>query len=107
MVSFDISLLYIKQFITIIGVVVITFGAVRSVYQLLMLAFCKLDVNYIRLEFGKNVMLGLDFIVGADIIGSLIEPNYYNLGLLALLVFIRIILSFFLNRELEQLTFGQ
>lgn len=104
MVSLDAILLYIKQSITILGVLVITCGALRSLYQLVILIFFKkLDIDDIRFEFGRNVMLGLDFIVGADIIGSLVEPNYYNLGLLALLVFIRIILSFFLNQELEGL----
>lgn len=104
MLSFDTFLLFIKQCISIIGVVVITLGAVYSVYQLFTLAFHHFNINDIRLGFGRSVMLGLDFIVGADIIGSLVEPNYYNLGLLALLVFIRITLSFFLNRELEQLS---
>ncbi|HEX2977889.1 MAG TPA: DUF1622 domain-containing protein [Candidatus Babeliales bacterium] len=106
MIFFDSVLLYIKDFIAAIGVVVITIGAVRSVYQLFQLGDRKknIDANQIRLQFGNSVILGLEFMVGADIVGSLVQPDYYNLGLLAILVLIRTILSYFLNIELEALT---
>lgn len=62
------------------------------------------NANYVRLQFGNSVILGLEFMVGADIIGSLVAPDYYNLGLLAIIVLVRTILSYFLNIELEALT---
>lgn len=105
MIYFDTFLPYIREFIATIGVVVITIGAVRSVYQLLMLVTDKkISSNYIRLQFGDSVILGLEFMVGADIVGSLAAPDYYNLGLLAILVLVRTILSYFLNMELVALT---
>ena len=105
MLFFDKILLYIKEFISIIGVFVITLGAIRSIYQLIMLLIHKrFNSNYIRLQFGDSVILGLEFMVGADIVGSLVQPDYYNLGLLAILVLIRTILSFFLNMELAALS---
>ena len=36
------------------------------------------NTNYIRLEFGNSVILGLEFMVGADIVGSVAQPDYYN-----------------------------
>jgi uncharacterized membrane protein len=105
MIYFDALLPYIREFIATIGVVVITAGAVRSVYQLLLLITDqRLSSNYIRLQFGNSVILGLEFMVGADIVGSLVAPDYYNLGLLAILVLVRTILSYFLNMELVALT---
>ncbi|MDR3551389.1 MAG: DUF1622 domain-containing protein [Candidatus Babeliales bacterium] len=101
----DVFLLYIKDFLEFIGVVVIAFGAGRSVYQLLLgMLYKKFSANYIRLQFGHSVTLGLEFMVAGDIIGSLVKPNYYNLGLLAIIVLIRTVLSYFLNQELEALT---
>lgn len=101
----DNILLYIREVIGIIGVVVISVGALRSIYQLVMLAIHKsFDTNYIRLQFGNCVILGLEFMVGADIVGSLVAPDYYNLGMLAIIVIIRTILSYFLSRELDALT---
>lgn len=105
MIFFDSLLLYIREFIAVIGVVVISCGAIRSVYQLVQLIRDKTyNANYIRLQFGNSVILGLEFMVGADIIGSLVKPDYYNLGLLAILVLVRTILSYFLNLELQVLT---
>lgn len=105
MVFLDEWLLYIKGLIALLGVVVIIAGSIRSVYYLVSALVTKdIDLNYIRLQFGNSVILGLEFMVGADIVGSLIEPDYYNLGLLAILVIIRTILSYFLNLELQTLT---
>lgn len=104
-VVFDSLLLYIKFFLECIGVLVIIYGACISFIELVKL-FIKgsSDSNHIRFQFGSSVILGLEFMVGADIIGSLIEPDYYSLGLLAILVVIRTVLSYFLNLELESLT---
>lgn len=105
MIYLDMFLLYIKDAIAFIGVIVIAVGALRSIYQLFMLvAHKKYSSNYIRLQFGNSVVLGLEFMVGGDIIGSLVQPDYYNLGLLAIIVAIRTVLSFFLNMELAALT---
>lgn len=105
MVFFDAFLLYLKDFIALIGVVVIACGAARSLYQLFMMAIYQtVSANYIRLQFGDSVVLGLEFMVGGDIIGSLVQPDYYNLGLLAIIVLIRTVLSYFLNMELAALT---
>lgn len=105
MILIDDTLYYIRLFIGGMGVVVICLGALRSLYQLFMLvAHDKYDTNYIRLQFGDSVILGLEFMVGADIVFSLVSPNYYNLGLLAIIVVIRTVLSFFLSRELQALS---
>ena len=105
MLFLDDVLLYIKEAIAAIGVLVIAVGAVRSVYQLLILVLYKsFSANYIRLQFGNSVVLGLEFMVAGDIIGSLVKPDYYSLGLLAIIVAIRTVLSFFLNLELAALT---
>ncbi len=101
----DIPLMFIRDCIALIGVVIIALGAVRSIYQLFVLMLHrKFEPNYIRLQFGNCVILGLEFMVGADILGSLVEPNYYNIGLLAMIVVIRTVLSYFLSLELEALT---
>lgn len=105
MIFFDQLLVYIKDFIAMIGVIVICWGALRSIYQLIMLFLRKkYSSNYIRLQFGNSVILGLEFMVGGDIIGSLVQPDYYNLGLLAIIVLIRTVLSYFLNQELGALS---
>lgn len=101
----DQFLLIARETISLMGVLVIIAGALRSVYQILyQLTQRTFLPNVIRYEFGISVILGLEFMVGADIIGSLIQPDYYNLGMLAIIVLIRTVLSYFLNMELAALT---
>lgn len=105
MLYFDALLLHIQEFIALIGIAIITFGGLRSVYQFFVLFTTKkITIDHIRLSFGESIILGLEFMVGADLIGSMVEPNYYNLGLLAILVAIRTVLSYFLNIELQGLS---
>ena len=105
MIFFNEALLLIRECIAALGVVVIVMGAIKSTYQLVMMLLQnRYDDNYIRLQFGNSVILGLEFMVAADILGSLVAPDYYNLGMLAIIVAIRTVLSFFLSRELSALT---
>lgn len=104
MIVIDNILHYIRGFISAIGVMVICAGAIRGIYHLyMMVIYKKYGANYVRLQFGDSVMLGLEFMVGGDIVGSLAAPDYYNLGLLAIIVLIRTILSYFLTQELREL----
>lgn len=61
-------------------------------------------INDIRLHLGRTLILGLEFIVAADLIGSTTTPDYYSVGLLAIIVMIRTLLSYSINRELMTLS---
>lgn len=61
-------------------------------------------INQIRLTLGRVLILGLEFIVAADLIGTTTTPDYYAVGLLAIIVIIRTILSFSINRELMSIS---
>jgi uncharacterized membrane protein len=55
-----------------------------------------------RANLGRGILLGLELLVAADIIGTVaITPSYENLGILALIVLIRTFLSFSLEVEIE------
>lgn len=55
-----------------------------------------------RLELGKAILLGLEFLVGADIIRSVsAEPTLEGVSVLGLIVVVRTFLSFTLTVELE------
>jgi uncharacterized membrane protein len=54
-----------------------------------------------RSDFGKAVLLGLEFLIASDIVGTVaIGPTYRDLGILGLLVVIRTFLSFSLELEI-------
>jgi uncharacterized membrane protein len=55
-----------------------------------------------RRNLGRGILLGLEFLVIGDIIGTVaVEPSFSNLGVLALIVLIRTFLSFSLEVEIE------
>ena len=101
--TFDEVLLAIRQIIGGLGALVIFSGSVIVFYQVVKVFFhnSKLDLNYIRLNFAKSIALGLELLVGADIVGSLVKPNYYELGILAILVVLRTLIGYYLDRELK------
>jgi uncharacterized membrane protein len=58
-------------------------------------------VNY-RSNIGRGILLGLELLVGADIISTITSPlTFESVGLLAGIVLIRTFLSFSLETEIE------
>lgn len=56
----------------------------------------------VRADLGRAILLGLELLVIADIIGTVaIEPTLQNLGVLAVIVAIRTFLSFALELEVS------
>ncbi|QYC11894.1 DUF1622 domain-containing protein [Brevundimonas nasdae] len=57
--------------------------------------------NY-RANLGRGILLGLELLVGADIISTITAPlTLHTVGLLGLVVLIRTFLSFALETEIE------
>ena len=55
-----------------------------------------------RADLGRAILLALEFLIAADIIGTIaIEPTFRSLGVLALIVLIRTFLSFTLEMEIH------
>ena len=55
-----------------------------------------------RQQVGKSILLGLEFLVAADIIRTVaVAPSFRGVGVLAIVVAVRTFLSFTLDVELE------
>ena len=55
-----------------------------------------------RGNLGRAILLGLEFLVAADIVGTVVvDPTFENLGVLGLIVLIRTGLSFALEVEIN------
>ncbi|NEN88580.1 MAG: DUF1622 domain-containing protein, partial [Okeania sp. SIO3H1] len=57
----------------------------------------------IRLELGISLVLALEFLLAADIVGTAISPNWSDIGRLAAIAGIRTFLNFFLEKEVKEL----
>ena len=53
-------------------------------------------------RFGTWLLLGLEFELAADIIGSVVSPSWDEVGKLGAIAAIRTFLNFFLERDLEK-----
>lgn len=56
----------------------------------------------IRQRLGAHLLLGLEVFIGGDIISSVVSPSWEKVGLLAAIVAIRTVLSYFLRMEVKQ-----
>jgi uncharacterized membrane protein len=95
--------------IGVIGVAVIVWGSLVSLGELCHAELRRLagtssckDRNLVRQHYGFYLLMGLEYMIGADIVRTLIRPTLQELAILGSLVAIRTVTSFFLNREMTQ-----
>lgn len=85
--------------IILLGVVLATFWFVRAVSRG---NNGRSSYEQYRANLGRGILLGLELLVGADIISTITAPlTYRSVGLLAAVVLIRTFLSFSLETEIQ------
>jgi uncharacterized membrane protein len=98
---------YAAYFLEAASILVIIVGAIQAVYLYVRRGIVKkVDLNVFmqsRLKLGMSLSLALGFLVGADIIKTAISPSWREIGHLGAVVGIRIILNFFLTRDIKQM----
>lgn len=102
------ALHYISLAIGIIGVAVIVWGVFRVTLMTIKAEFklCPTPAECmkretLRLQLGSYLLLGLEFLIAADIIKTIRDPELKEMAVLGSIVAIRTVISFFLNRELQ------
>jgi uncharacterized membrane protein len=60
------------------------------------------DKETIRLSLARGMLLALDFEVGSDILKTILVPSITELTILAVVVGIRIVLSWSLSKEIDK-----
>src|SRR6266576_2641995 len=94
--------------IGILGVLVIVFGVACGLARFIRAEFrASRGVNadeerkHLRHLLGYYLLLGLEFLLAADIIDTLIKPSAQDLIVLGAIVLIRTVISYSLNAELK------
>ena len=94
-------------FVGIIGVAIILIGVVHSLRDFVILEVGtrqkSISHDSIRYKLGMYLLLGLEFMVAADIIETIFKPSLEHLSILGGIVIIRTLLNYFLNKELEHI----
>ncbi|MEO0545049.1 MAG: DUF1622 domain-containing protein [Pseudomonadota bacterium] len=104
--SFEAILHLVATAAEALGVLAIIVGAGFACYltasKLMEGADGAIAYRTFRRSLAQGILLGLEFLVAADIIGTVaIEPSLQNLGNLAIIVAIRTFLSWSLELEIE------
>lgn len=106
METIRIYIVYIARIIEGMGVIIIALGIaialLRFIFPGLQPAKQKTTYRQLRQDLGKVILLGLEILVAADIIATVVtEPTLEKVLTLGLIVLIRTLLSLSLQVELE------
>ncbi len=87
-----------------VGISFIVLGVILAIIQYVISRFDnKFTTDHVRLTLGTYILIGLEFMVGQDIIETVLHTSMQQLYMLGLIVVIRTILDFFLSREMTHL----
>ena len=99
---------YASFAIGLVGMIVIWWGVLVSTAGFVRLEMKRLGGENIchrrvllRHHLGSYLLLGLEFLVAADIVYTLFHPRLEQLAVLGAIVAIRTVLNFFLAREMR------
>lgn len=88
------------------AVLVVAFGAAEAFVTLVPVVLRPTVTHGVRKaiwrRFGMWLLLGLEFALAADIIGSVVSPTWEDIGQLGAIAVIRTFLNYFLERDLEE-----
>ena len=94
--------------IGVLGVLVIVLGVLSGLVRFVRAEFCAArglivdeERKNLRRVLGYYLLLGLEFLIAADIIDTLMKPRVQDLAVLGAIVIIRTIISYSLNAELK------
>lgn len=92
-----------------IGVVVIIWGVIITVFRLLKLEIKRIrqvsiyrERESLRHQFGSYLLLALEFMIAADIVATFTHPTLNDIAFLGGIVAIRTVISYFLEKEIEK-----
>ena len=88
--------------IILIGLTIATVQFVRSQFRRLQGNALANSMAAVRCTFGSYLLLGLEFMIAADITRTINEPSYQDLIILGSIVVIRTVISHFLTNEIRE-----
>jgi len=94
--------------ICIVGAIVVIWGIGEAASAFLTMKVTRTakdaiqESETIRLRLGAHLLLGLEIFIAADIVSSVASPTWERVGILASIVGVRTVLSYFLRIEIKQ-----
>lgn len=97
---------YITYGISVLGVLIILWGIVLVLKDFVLEFFSEdpRSKRRMRQKLGAYLILGLEVFIAADIIRTITRPDWNEIGMLAAIIGLRTVLSYFLGMELREKT---
>ncbi len=99
---------YVSLGIGLAGITVIVTGVVVMLYRWLGTEIKRAgrkhvfrERNALRHQLGSYLLLGLEFMIAADIISTFTHPTLNDMAILGSIVAIRTVISYFLDKEMD------
>jgi len=101
---------YVTLVIASIAGVIVVYAVIVGVVELVKEEWRSLksggkqspSFDKVRYDISAHLLLGLEFLIAADIVRSVARPTLEELAVLGGIVAIRTVLSYFLGREINQ-----
>ena len=88
-----------------VAVLIVFYGSIEAFIKLLWIAARPSATHgerkVIWRRYGVWLLLGLEFELAADIIGSVVSPTWQEVGMLGAIAVIRTFLNYFLEKDLD------
>jgi uncharacterized membrane protein len=96
---------YVAMGLEFLSVLMVAIGAIEAIIRLAPALRVRGGSQSARraafLSLGRWLVLGLEFMLAADIVDTVISPTWEDLGQLAAIALIRTFLNYFLERDLD------
>jgi len=99
----------ISHVVGVVGVTVIVWGVAVAVAMTVRVEVRALkrrpttrDKILLRQQLGSSLLLGLEFLIAADVIRTVVQPSLEEVAVLGGIVAIRTVISYFLHREMAE-----
>lgn len=99
---------FLADAVSVIGIMVILWGSALAVFRFLRGEKALVSGKVINLKreslrhsFGSYLLLGLEFLIAADIINTVLKPEIYEVAILGAIVVIRTVIGYTLDHELS------
>ncbi|MDP3879242.1 MAG: DUF1622 domain-containing protein [Dehalococcoidales bacterium] len=101
---------YVALGIGVIAALLIVYGVLLGIIEVIRAEWHEFSdkenkpavFEEIRYDIGFHLLLGLEFLIAADIIRSILRPTLEELAILGGLVAIRTVISYFLGKEIRR-----
>lgn len=99
----------ISLYIGLVGICIIIYGVILMIVRLVRMEIGRASRmrsifnqrNELRHQLGSYLLLGLEFMIAADIIGTFTHPTLNDMAILGSIVAIRTVISIFIDKEME------